>query len=191
MQTFYGPTKSVNGGLVSVKYSKLKDNFFLEFVKQTAFTENKAGNFKDGAKVTLKMDNNEIGGLIRAIRTNSSFKAYHQTDKGATQLTFAHFVVPAKDKYPERQGFGFSVKKDTVEIKVSLSQDAAENLMEYLKFALGYSYTLAVDAEDARVKEYLDKKGNSVKTNGREVTPANPVVPTQSSNEPEDPFDVD
>ncbi len=192
MQTWYSPTKAVTGGLVSVKFSKNKPDFFLEFVKQTAFNDDKKNNFLNGAKVIMSLTPDEVGGLMRVVRTNGAAKFFHKFENTNSTLDFHHFVVPAKDKYPERQGFGFQVKKGDVDIKVTLSSDAAENLVEYLRYCLTYTYDAMLADAEKRFQEFLAKKGNGTGNSGKSVTPNNPTVPVQANDpDPEDPFDVD
>jgi len=196
---FFTPNKSKTGGLLAVSVKALVGTFsepgdravWFNLVKQTGWDESsKKGSFKDGAKIAVKFTLDEVGGFIQAIRNQRNFSFFHGFDSKTTTGTFNYFFIE-KDasgavlKAP-REGFGLTVKKDGVEIKVSFNLAAAENLAEYLKFCLEKAYT-AIYSEDKKNAEDWASKNEETKPAAPAAKTAPKKPKAAPEPEPEDP----
>lgn len=171
--TFFAPNSKNAGGLLNVSFNSKDGAIFFRVQKQTGWDEGtKKGSFKGGAFINCKMTLEETSSFIRAIRLNKSVSFYHSFDGGATSGGLSYYLFPAEkqgDKVvkKEREGFGFTIKKENVEIKVGLATGSAEMLAQYLEFALDHCFS-AIYANDKKEWEELNAK-NSNKSTG-EVT---------------------
>ncbi len=202
---FFTPNKTVTGGLLAVNFTSRvgtfdapgERSFWFNLVKQTGWdTETNKGSFKDGAKIGVKLTLDEIGGLIQAIRNQRECKFFHTFGESKTTGTFRYFFIekdangnPLKDKLGNpapREGFGLTVKKDTVEIKVSFNLAAAENLSEYLKFGLNHCYQ-SIYSEDKKNAEEWNAKKDAAKnpTAGATKPGTSKKAPTKPAPAPE------
>ncbi len=193
---FYTPNKAVTGGLLSAQVTAKVGSFeepgdraiFFNLVKQTGWnTETSKGSFKDGAKIGVKFTMDEVGGFIQAIRNQRNFTFYHGFDNNITTGTFLYYFIDKdkdgnllvdKNKRPApREGFGLTVKKGEVEIKVSFNLAAAENLAEYLKFCLEKCYTAIYSEDKKNAEDWAAKNApvpNTTATKPNVTSPAKP-----------------
>jgi hypothetical protein len=201
--TFYAPTKSKTGGLVDVRvtakvgtYEKAGERaVYLNLVKQTGWDEaTSKGSFKDGPKINVKLTLDEVAGMIQAVRDKQRYAFYHTFDGKTTtgSLSFYSFDEE-KDKTGKvikkaRSGFGLTVKKDEVEIKVGFGLASAENLHQYLIFCLNHCYN-AIYSEDKKNAEDYAKKTEG---QGQTVPKGKPKAPeVEAPVEPDEPPDVE
>lgn len=106
---FYKPNKSVKGCAISfdVNVSKGYEGFYIGLVRQSAWNEQtKTGSFKDGLKMTVKMNENEMCSIAHAIETNTAFSTVHKSDSGTTGINFGPYMKEGK-----QIGYSFSVKR--------------------------------------------------------------------------------
>lgn len=177
--SFFAGNKSNTGGAAYVSFNSKEEAVFIKIVKQTEWnTTTNHAVFKGGQTINFKLTLDEVGGLIETIRNRGKIAFFHSFDKNTTTGNFNYFEIPSKEPNRDpRRGFGLSLKNNGVDYKVAFTLGSAENLMEYLKFALTHCYSAiyAIDIKDA--KEYLAKKKTA-------ESPATPATPVTSESKP-------
>ena len=162
---FYSPTNKVSGGALFASWNSKDGSIYFKLLKQIANNPDKKGNFDGKNPLNIKLSQDEAADIIRAIRTNSKSKFYHKFDSAVTTGEFSFYTIPASGQYPERNGFGLSVKK-TVEgketvIKVGFTAGSAERLSLFLKNALVHIFDAEYSQDLKEAKEYNEKKAAS------------------------------
>jgi hypothetical protein len=154
----FSATKAISGGALIAKLTT--DNaILLTLFKQVAFDQNnKRGNFDYKNSLVFKLTGDEAAEIIRAIRTNGTMKFYHTFEDTKTNGQFNFYTVEAKGEYPARSGFGLSVTRGDLTVKIGFSLGAAERFSEYLKFCLTQSFWAAFDEDKLKDQEYLNSK---------------------------------
>lgn len=171
--TCFAANSKISGGCAFFKLVN-NESFMLSVFKQSANNANKKNNFDFTTGINVKFSPDEIGGFLRAIRTDGSFNFYHSSEfegnKSVTKGNFNFFSVEQPDNKPARLGFGLTVDKNGTVTKVSYSVGAAESLAEFLRTGLtSISYGI-IDEDKLKDQEYLNSKKQSV--------PAEPVAET-------------
>ncbi len=188
----FAANKSLSGGAAFFKLTR--DNSLLVTVfKQVANDQlNKKGNFDFKNGINVMFNDDEIGGFVRAVRTDGKFNFYHETErdgnKSISKGSFNFFSIEKQtDKGPKIiEGFGLTVNKNNVEVKVSLSLSAAESLAEFLKHCLTKVYETVIADDDQKDREYLASKKESAESKSEEkVQPKKKVKEVKSEPEPE------
>jgi len=173
----FSPTKKVTGGCAFFKAGKDGDVFLTVF-PQKANNPSKKDNFNMQAGITIKLNSDELGQFLRAVRTDGNVGLYHTTDTATTTVNFNYYSVDDG----KRQGFGLTVKRDNVTVKVGVPLGTAEKLAEFFRFVLRDHFIQVVEDDEKRNKEYLDKKNKTAKT----VTKTQKSEPEAESDEEED-----
>lgn len=134
---FYKPNKANKGHLFSFNVGKVKEEeslaLYLEAVKQNGWNEQtKNGTFKDGAKISVKFNEFEIGQFINTIETDfvEDLKLYHSFGEVGTQIFFS-----AKE-FNGKIGYVLSVVRGEERFFMAFSKAETVFLREYLKFVL-------------------------------------------------------
>lgn len=160
----FSPNTKITGGAAFWKLTR-ENAVILTAFPQVANNPDKKNNFNfkaGGLNIKLSLD--EVAGVVRAIRTKSEFKFYHEFTKDGNKTVskgaFSFYAIPAKDKFPEKSGFGLTVDKDGTVVKVGYSLDVAENLMGFLQYCLSLTYRDTVDEDDKRDAEFQANKGS-------------------------------
>jgi len=146
----YHPSKSIKGFACSFWYSHRDDSFYATLIKQAGWDEKtQRGTFKDSLndptkKVSIKLSDLEICGILDCIDRNRPFSSYHQSEGDPKQISFGPWMTkvagdiddntPAKD---EQKGYSFS-------ISVGKNKDSLN------KFYIGLSY-----AEGRYIREFI------------------------------------
>lgn len=194
MITYYRPNSANKGSLLSVNFSARPDkvgensidkgdkSFYLSFVAQTSWNAaEKTGSFKDGKKINVKLSPTEAGGIIAAVKRNTTLAAmmgqeyvYHDGDKSATTIYFGpHFKkIKQGDKWVDSDtqiGFGIRVvktekanKENKESLSIGLTYAETELLVSYLQDGLTHIFDALFSENISRLKNKGANKKNEV-----------------------------
>lgn len=147
-------TKKVTGGALIAKLGR--DNaLFLSLFPQIADLPEKRGNYDMKNPIHLKLTDDELGGILRSIRTEGTTSFYHTFDGAVTTGSFRYYKVGEGKE--TKQGFGLSVTKGEKTVKVGFSLGAAERFSEYIKYCLNYAFQGSHAEDIEKEKEYQEK----------------------------------
>lgn len=169
--TYFSSNAKITGGALFATFNSKEGSVFLKLLKQVANNPDKKGNFDGKNPLNIKLTQDEVADIIRAVRTNGESKFYHKFDQNTTSGIFKHYIIKSTEEgKADRQGFGLSVKRtagETLqEVKVSFSLGSAERFSLFLQNALTHIFDAEYSQDLKRVKEYQekkDKKVNSIK----------------------------
>jgi len=191
----FSPNNKVTGGAAFFSFNSKDGSVFVKLIRQIANNANKQGNFDGNNPINVKLTEDEVGDIIRAVRVNGRSSFYHTFGEDKTTGSFSHWdmVVKGKDgKDVKKEGFGLTVNKNGTEIKVGFSLGAAERLSEFLKFALTHIFSADYAADKKKSEEYLKKKNETAAKQPAKKKESEPVVENnegEGSTEPENPDD--
>jgi hypothetical protein len=144
--SLYKPNSKATGCAFQFKIGQGKTNekvLYVSAIQQASWNENtKTGSFSENAKnpeknINFKLTENEIGGMIYAIRNYSDFSAFHTFDENKTQITFKPYT-----KQNDTKAFSFSVSRNgNQKFGIGIELSEAETLSEFLKFTLNQIYS--------------------------------------------------
>lgn len=156
---FYSVKTDNSGAALDVSFSSKDESIWFKVIKQVGSTVKdgrRNGTFSGGATKNVKINIDEAGALIRAVRTNGGAQLYHTSPAGKTTVDFKFYEIDGK---PVRRGFGLTISDGSTTWKVGLSEGAAENLSLYLQNALVHIYDAIYSADKKAYAERLAKKG--------------------------------
>lgn len=144
MIQFYKPNAKNSGSACSFRYSSKDDCVFVNFIRQAGWDDvKKRGSFSGNAQnpkasCYLKLNSTEMADIISAIRRNSDFKSFHDSQKQVTRINFTPYSRVTKDSpdKPVQVGFSFGVSKES-----------KENAQDKTSFVIGLTYGEAVKLE--------------------------------------------
>lgn len=160
IKTFYAANESLTVGALDISLDSKKGAVYLKFAPQIAYHDDRQAKGEYGWKesINVKLDVGEVGGIIRAIRTDNEFAFIHNF-KGVKTFGSVKYYT-AKDG---TKGFGFSCKQGERVVKVPVPVGDAEFISEYLRFAL--DHIMSADyAADKKMFEAMAKKKQEVST---------------------------
>ncbi len=182
-QAFFSPNNKIAGGALFATFNSKDASIYFSVFPQIANNESKKDNFDYKAGINIKFSQDEAGDFIQAVRNKSAAPYYHEFEGNITKGSFKHFKVPSKDpKYPDKEGFGFSVDKDGKQMKVAFTLGSAERLSHYLAFALEHINSAIYSVDVAKNKEYAKSK-EETKTKAT-AQPAKPVAAPEPDTAP-------
>ncbi len=159
---FFSPNSRISGGAAFFTFNSKDGAVYVKLLKQIANNSDKKNNFDGKNPINVKLSQDEAADIIRAVRTNSESKFYHQFDSAKTSGSFKFYTIPAKDSFPAKSGFGLSVKKSQEsgeqEIKCGFTLASAERLSLWLHNALTHIFDAEYSQDIKDAKEYQDKK---------------------------------
>ena len=162
---YFSPNQKITGGAAFFSFNSKEGSVYIKLLKQIAMNADKKGNFDGGNPINIKLGQDEIADIIRAVRQNGESKFFHSFNETKTSGSFKFYTIPAKDSFPAKSGFGLSVKKsqngNEIEIKVGFTLASAERLSLYLKNALTHIFDAEYSQDIKDAKEYQDKKRSS------------------------------
>ena len=217
----YKPNKFSKGSLVSINFSAKTDKIidgkttkgdkavFFSFVLQSGWDANtQIGSFKDGKKCFIKFSPTEIGGILYALKNNSTLAnalgtelVYHDGEKTATTIYFGPAYKKKKEgekwiDTTEQRGFSIRAVKTNKENKEEKEQFAigfsfAECVLLscFLKNALTHINDALYSEDINRAKAYNEskaKKTNSLKNEYLPSEEETPQIEKQTKNEVSD-----
>ena len=144
--SLYKPNAKVTGCAFQFKIGQSKGDektLYVSAIQQSSWNENtKTGSFSDNAKnpektLNIKLNENEIGGLLYAIRLYTEFSAFHTFDENKTQISFKPYT-----KQNGAKAFSFSISRNgNQKFGIGIELGEAEALSEFLKFTLVQIYS--------------------------------------------------
>jgi hypothetical protein len=115
---------------------------YVSAIQQASWNENtRTGSFSENAKVpeknlNIKLNENEIGGMLYAVRQYKDFSAFHTFEENKTQISFK-----AYQKKDGTDAFSFSISRNgNQKFGIGIELGEAEALSEFLKFTLTEIY---------------------------------------------------
>lgn len=178
---YFSANKSLTGGALFLTFNSKDSSVYMKLLKQIANNPNKQGNFDGKNPVNVKLSQDEAADLIRAVRTNGACSFYHKFNDDVTTISFKHFeIVSNQPNVPSRQGFGMTVKKNNVEIKIGFSLGGAERLKLFLTNALNHIFDWEHREDVKQLEEYRAKRQENANKNQAEASP-----PDESPSSPE------
>lgn len=163
---YFSGNKAGSGGVLSVTFNSKDQSAFFRLTKQVGWNDTtKKPSFSGGAMINVKLSADEIGEFIHAIGSHDSCGFYHSFGEDVSTGTFRYYEVENKaNPNKKNRGFGLTIKKGDVEIKIGLSLGAAERFSQYLQFALDHMNS-AIYAQDKKEQEeyYKKKEGEKPK----------------------------
>lgn len=161
---FYSPNAKISGGALFASFNSKDGAVYLKLLKQVANNVNKVGNFDGKNPINVKLSQDEAADIIRAIRTNSQSSFYHKFNDEVSTGKFNYYEIDGKDKDgnpTKRKGFGLTVKKNDIEVKVGFTLGSAERLSIFLNNALTHIMDAEYSQDLKDAKEYQDKKSKN------------------------------
>ena len=144
--SLYKPNSKVTGCAFQFKIGQAKNDektLYVSSIQQSSWNENtKTGSFSDNVKnpektLNIKLNENEIGGLLYAIRLYTEFSAFHTFDENKTQISFKPYT-----KQNGAKAFSFSISRNgNQKFGIGIELGEAEALSEFLKFTLVQIYS--------------------------------------------------
>jgi hypothetical protein len=163
---FFSPNQKITGGALFATFNSKDGSVYLKLLKQIAMNPDKKGNFDGKNPLNIKLGQDEVADLIRAVRVQGESKFFHQFKEAKTSGSFKFYTIPAKDNFPAKSGFGLSVTKtegdNKTEIKVGFNAGSAERFSLFLQHALTHIFDAEYSQDLKNAKEYLAKKGENV-----------------------------
>lgn len=159
---FYSPNAKISGGAAFFSFNSKDGCVYLKLLKQIANNPDRKGNFDGANPVNIKLSQDEVADIIRAVRTNSESKFFHKFDATTASGSFKYYTIPAKDAFPAKNGYGLSVKKNQegkdFEIKCGFTLASAERLSLWLQNALTHIFDAEYSQDLKDFKERQEKK---------------------------------
>ena len=141
--SLYKPNSKVTGCAFQFKIGSSKGSgktVYVSAIQQASWNENtKTGSFSENAKnpeknLNIKLNVNEIGGLIYAIRQYQEFSAFHSFEENKTQISFKPYT---KKDDAQTKAFSFSISRNgNQKFGIGIELAEAEALLEFLKLCL-------------------------------------------------------
>ena len=150
MITFYKPNSKNSGCGCSFNIGndqKSNSRFFINMIRQYSWDDKtKNGSFsanRDNPEHTLTAMFNEVecGEMLHAIWYRQTWKGYHTTDKGNTQIQLG---------YDKEKGFSLSMKKSSQEKNLFISLSTGE--IQVLRVILERAIVSAYNSSNAKAK---------------------------------------
>ena len=139
--SLYKPNSKVTGCAFQFKIGQGKNSeksLYVSAIQQASWNENtKTGSFSENAKnpektLNIKLNENEIGGLLYAIRLYKEFSAFHSFEENKTQISFKPYK-----KQNGTDAFSFTISRNgNQKFGIGIEMGEAEALSEFLKFCL-------------------------------------------------------
>jgi hypothetical protein len=146
--SLYKPNSKVTGCAFQFKIGQGKGDektLYVSAIQQSSWNENtKTGSFSDNAKnpektLNIKLNENEIGGLLYAVRQYTDFSAFHTFDDNKTQISFKPYT---KNNDAKTKAFSFTISRNgNQKFGIGIELGEAEALSEFLKFTLVQIYS--------------------------------------------------
>lgn len=143
---FYKPNANNTGFAASFDIGNNNKNqepfFFVNVIKQYSWNnKTRTGSFSENRKdpdknIRIKLNENEIGGLIHAIEKDTEFSAFHSYEDNKTSISFK----PYKKK-DGTSAFSLGLVRNSAnQFSLSIEIRESYNLLEFCKFYLQELY---------------------------------------------------
>lgn len=178
---YYSPNSRINGGALFASFNSKDGSVYFKILKQIANNPDKKGNFDGKTPINIKLSQDEAADIIRAVRTNSSCSFFHKFNDVATTLKFTYYETEGT---PAKRGFGATIKKENVEVKIGFTLGSAERLSLFLENALVHIFDAEYSQDLKEAKEYREKnkpQENATNQNTEVKTPE-PEIPQETAD---------
>lgn len=148
---FYKPNSKNTGCAFSFQLStKDKPTVYVNGIQQFSWNDQtKNGSFSGNQKnpektIAIKINENEIGGLIHAIRTYGEWKAFHSFEENKTQISWTRYK-----KKDGADAFSFSILRNgNQKFGMGVELSEAEALRVFLETCLVKIFESKVQASE-------------------------------------------
>jgi hypothetical protein len=142
----YKPNSSNTGSAFGFQIglgSKAKEpNVYITAIQQFSWNDKtKNGSFSENSKnpeksISLKLNENELGGFIYAIEQYAEFSAFHTYEENKTAISFKPYT-----KKNGQKAFSFSIIRNSAnKFGMGVEMSEAYALCQFFKFALNEIY---------------------------------------------------
>lgn len=187
IRNFYSASQKLDMGAAEWSFNSKDASVYLKMAPQIAYHADRRakGEYNWKEAVVIKLDTNEVGGIIRALRTDGEFSFIHDFEGNKTTGSVKYFTTAKGTK-----GFGLSIKRGDKEVKCPIPVGGGEFLLEYLRFALDHIFS-ADYAADKKFFEALAAKKEKTAEKSPEPEPETSGAVDDSVEPPQvedDPF---
>lgn len=144
MIEFYKPNPKNTGSACSFKISLKDECVFVNFIKQSGWDEaKKRGSFSGNSQnpkmsASVKLNSTEMGEIVSAIRRNSEFNGFHDSQKQITKIKFSPYNRVSKENPQQSVQVGYSF---------SVSKESKENAQDKSQFLMGFTFGESIKLE--------------------------------------------
>jgi len=150
----YKPNSSNTGSAFGFQLGTGNKNkepsIFITAIQQFSWNEKtKNGSFSENSKnpeksISLKLNENELGGFIYAIEQYTEFSAFHTYEDNKTAISFKPYT-----KKNGQKAFSFSITRNSAnKFGMGVEMSEAYALCQFFKFALNEIYYARQSAND-------------------------------------------
>lgn len=184
---YFSPTQKISGGALFATWNSKEGNVYLRLLKQIANNPDKKGNFDGKNPLNIKLSQDEVADIVRAVRTSGESRFFHKFDTTTTSGAFKYYTIKATEPgKSDRQGFGLSVKRvngdQNLEIKVGFNLGSAERFSLFLQNALVHIMNSEYSQDLKDYKESQLKKNNKADIKVETSEPKQPPPETESTD---------
>lgn len=151
---YYKPNSSNTGCAfgfqLGVANKSKEPSVFMTAIQQFSWNEKtKNGSFSENFKnpeksISLKFNENELGGFIYAIEQYVEFSAFHTYEENKTAISFKPYT-----KKNGQKAFSFSVTRNSAnKFGIGLEMSEAYALVQFFKFALNQIYSFRISSNE-------------------------------------------
>lgn len=162
--TYYSARKTGDGGAMFINVAAADGVCYLKLVKQTGWNEQtNNGSFQGGDTINFQLSQDEMAEISRVVRSKGIASLYHKSPDGVnTTARFNYYKQPNQDPAkPAREGFGLTVKKGDIEIKLGLSLGSAYRLALLMENFLNRIFNDEVAKDVQEQINYRNSKSNN------------------------------
>lgn len=127
---------------LGVGYKSNEPTLFINSVQQFSWNDKtKIGSFSENSKnpeksISLKLNENEIGGFIYAIEQYAEYSTFHTYEENKTAISFKPYT-----KKNGQKAFSFGVVRNSAnKFGIGIEMSEAYALLQFLKFSLNEIY---------------------------------------------------
>ena len=161
---YYKPNSSNKGCAFSFDIGANNKNqepcVYIRAVKQYSWNDKtRTGWFSENAKdpdksISIKLNENEIGGFIHAVEKYTEFSAFHSYEDNKTSISFKPYQK--KDGTP---AFSFGVTRNSAnKFGIGVEMSEAYNLLEFCKFYLQELYIHRLTKNNSLRDKWVKKR---------------------------------
>lgn len=151
---YYKPNSNNTGCAFGFKLgvsNKSKEpSLFMTAIQQFSWNEKtKNGSFSENFKnpeksISLKFNENEIGGFIYAIEQYVDFSTFHTYEENKTSISFKPYT-----KKNGQKAFSFGVVRNSAnKFGIGLEMSEAYSLLQFFKFTLNQIYSFRISSNE-------------------------------------------
>jgi hypothetical protein len=135
-------TGSAFGFQLGIGSKNKEPSIFMTAIQQFSWNEKtKNGSFSENSKnpeksISLKLNENELGGFIYAVEQYAEFSAFHSYEENKTTISFKPYL-----KKNGQKAFSFTVTRNSAnKFGMGVEMSEAYAMCQFFKFALNEIY---------------------------------------------------